>query len=346
MDFNNYKQFLLSNIPTAKEASGGKFVACRCFYCPDGKSRDSRHFYIHIPESNDDPSWYYCHKCHNSGIVTNKTLLSWGIYDNNIGQELIYHNKKCARSTKNSRYYNYTSLNIRNIINDSELSRIKLDYINNRIGQNFTLQELSDLKICLNLLDLLNGNNIQTFTRDPRIVEQLNANFLGFLSIDNMFVNMRRLCDEGLVLNNIDKRYVNYKIMDKFDTSNRFYTVPTSIDLNYPERLKIHIAEGPFDILSIYTNLRNRERGIYTSIAGSNYLGIIFYFINTFKIPFFELHIYPDNDKSGSNEVMNRIANYIKPLINSPIYIHRNIYPNEKDFGVSPDKIKESVILL
>lgn len=346
MDFNNYKQFLLSNIPTAKEASGGKFVACRCFYCPDGKSRDSRHFYIHIPESNDDPSWYYCHKCHNSGIVTNKTLLSWGIYDNNIGQELIYHNKKCARSTKNSRYYNYTSLNIRNIINDSELSRIKLDYINNRIGQNFTLQDLSDLKICLNLLDLLNGNNIQTFTRDPRIVEQLNANFLGFLSIDNMFVNMRRLCDEGLVLNNIDKRYVNYKIMDKFDTSNRFYTVPTSIDLNYPERLKIHIAEGPFDILSIYTNLRNRERGIYTSIAGSNYLGIIFYFINTFKIPFFELHIYPDNDKSGSNEIMNKIAGYVKPLINSPIYIHRNIYPNEKDFGVSPDKIKESVILL
>ena len=118
MDFNDYKQFLLSNIPTAKEASGGKFIACRCFYCPDGKSRDSRHFYIHIPESNDDPSWYYCHKCHNSGIVDNKTLLSWGIYDNNIGQQLIYHNKKCAKSVKNHKYYNYSSLNINNIVYD------------------------------------------------------------------------------------------------------------------------------------------------------------------------------------------------------------------------------------
>ena len=343
MDFSNYKEFLLSNIPTAKEASGGKFVACRCFYCPDGKSRDSRHFYIHIPESNDDPSWYYCHKCHNRGLVTNKTLLEWGLYDNNVAQELIYHNQKCQRSKKNTKYYNYTTLNIRNTISDSEMSRIKLEYINNRLGQNFNLQDLSDLKICLNIFDILNANRIQTFTRDPRVVEQLNANFLGFLSIDNMFVNMRRLCDEGLVINTIDKRYVNYKIVDNFDTSNRFYTIPSQIDLMSPQRVKIHIAEGPFDILSIYTNLRNREPGIYTSIAGSNYLGITFYMLNTFKIPYFELHYYPDNDESGSNEVMQRIVNYIRPF-NCPIYIHRNLYPGEKDFGVSIDKIKESII--
>jgi len=343
MDSKNYKDFLLSSIPTAREASGGKFISCRCFYCPDGKHKDSRHFYIHIPQSNDDPSWYYCHKCHNSGIVTNKTLLEWGIYDNSIGQDLIYHNNKCARVTKNNRYYNQTKLNIFLRNNDSELSRIKLDYINNRLGQNFTLDDLSQLKICLNLIDLLNDNNIQTFTRDPRVVEQLNANFLGFLSIDNMFVNMRRLCNEGLVIDTIDKRYVNYKIIDKFDTSNRFYTIPTSVNLCNSQRVKIHIAEGPFDILSIYTNLRNREPGIYTSIAGSNYMGITLYILNTFKIPYFELHYYPDNDDSGSNQVMNRVINYMRPF-NCPIYIHRNLYPGEKDFGVSLDRIKESII--
>ena len=345
MDSNKYKEFLLSNIPTAKEASGGKFVACRCFYCPDGKSSSSRHFYIHIPESDDDPSWYYCHKCHNRNIVTNKTLLEWGIYDNEIGQELIYHNRKCSKSKKNIKYYNYTSVNIRNIINDSEITRFKLDYINNRLGTNFNLQELSDLKICLNLLDVLNGNYIQTFTRDPRVVEQLNINFLGFLSIDNTSINMRRLCDEGMVIDSIDKRYINYKIVDNFDTSNRFYTIPTTIDLNNPCRLKIHIAEGPFDILSIYTNLRNKDPGIYTSIAGSNYLGITFYILNTFKIPYFELHYYPDNDKSGSNEIMEDVVKYVKPF-NNPIYIHRNLHPGEKDFGVSLDKIRESIILM
>lgn len=345
MDINNYREFLLSNIPTARSASGGKFVACRCFYCPDGKSKDTRHFYIHIPESNDDPSWYYCHKCHNTGIITNKTLLEWGVYDNNIGQELINHNKKCSRLTKNSKYYNQTVLNIKNIINDSDMTRVKLDYINNRLGQNFSIKDLSELKICLNLLDLLNGNYIDKFTRDPRVVEQLNANFLGFISIDNSFVNMRRLCDEGLVIKSIDNRYVNYKIYDKFDTSNRFYTIPTKVNLCNPERVKIHIAEGPFDILSIYTNLRNREPGIYTSIAGSNYLGITFYMLNTFKVPYFELHYYPDNDESGSKEVMDKMVHYLKPF-NCPIYIHRNMYEGQKDFGVDLNHIKESVILM
>ena len=345
MDINNYREFLLSNIPTARSASGGKFVACRCFYCPDGKSKDTRHFYIHIPESNDDPSWYYCHKCHNTGIITNKTLLEWGVYDNNIGQELINHNKKCSRLTKNSKYYNQIVLNIKNIINDSDMTRVKLDYINNRLGQNFSIKDLSELKICLNLLDLLNGNYIDKFTRDPRVVEQLNANFLGFISIDNSFVNMRRLCDEGLVIKSIDNRYVNYKIYDKFDTSNRFYTIPTKVNLCNPERVKIHIAEGPFDILSIYTNLRNREPGIYTSIAGSNYLGITFYMLNTFKVPYFELHYYPDNDESGSKEVMDKMVHYLKPF-NCPIYIHRNMYEGQKDFGVDLNHITESVILM
>lgn len=343
MNFDNYREFLLSNIPTAKNASGNKFIACRCFYCPDGKSHDSRHFYIYIPQNDDEPSWYYCHKCHNSGIVTNRTLLEWGIYNNDIGEDLIYHNRKCSKLTKNNRYYNQTKLNINNIIIDSDLSRIKLDYMNNRLGQNFTLEDLSNLKVCLNIYDLLNGNHIETLTRNPKIVEQLNYNFLGFLSIDNMFVNMRRLCDEGLVMESIDKRYINYKIIDKFDTSNRFYTIPTTVNLNNPNRLKIHIAEGPFDILSVYTNLRNREPGIYTCIAGSNYLGISFYMINTFKLPYFELHYYPDNDEYGSNEVMRRIAYYMKPF-GCPIYIHRNMYPGEKDFGVSLDRIKESII--
>lgn len=343
MNSDKYREFLLSNIPTARDASGRKFVACRCFYCPDGKSRDTRHFYIKIPETNDEPSWYYCHKCHNSGVVTNKTLLEWGIYDNDIGEEIILHNKKCSRVTKNAKYYDQTKLNIKNNIIDSDLTRIKLDYVNNRLGQNFTLQDLSELKVCLNLYDLLNTNYIDKLTRDPRVVEQLSNNFMGFLSIDNVFLNMRRLCDEGQVIKTIDNRYVNYKIYDKFDTSNRFYTVPTRVDINNPERVKIHIAEGPFDILSIYTNLRNRERGIYTSIAGSNYLGTTFYFLNTFKLPYGELHYYPDNDDSGSNEVMQRIVHYVKP-IGFPIYIHRNLYPGEKDFGVSPDKIKESII--
>ena len=31
---------------------------------------------------------------------------------------------------------------------------------------------------------------------------------------------------------------------------------------------------------------------------------------------------------------------------NIPFYIHRNLYPNEKDFGVTPDRIHESIYQL
>ena len=40
---------------------------------------------------------------------------------------------------------------------------------------------------------------------------------------------------------------------------------------------------------------------------------------------------------------MEKIVNVVKPFC-CPIYIHRNLYPGEKDFGVSMDKIREAVI--
>ena len=59
-------------------------------------------------------------------------------------------------------------------------------------------------------------------------------------------------------------------------------------------------------------------------------------------MPYTEIHLYPDNDKYGSMDNMNRIANFIRPL-QIPLYIHRNLYEGEKDFGVSKDKIIEQV---
>ena len=346
MDIKNYKNFLMSVIPSAKSASGGKFINCRCFNCPDSADPSHRHMYIKIPEDNSEPSWYYCHLCHCSGIITHKTLIQWNIYNEEIAIELLEHNKKCSRSKKNIKYYDRSIYKINNTVTtDNEISSIKLNYINNRLGINLSYKDLRDLKIILNIYDVLQENHINQLTRDKSIVDQLNANFLGFLSIDNAFCNMRRLCDKGLVYESIDKRYINYKIFDKFDTSERFYTIPTKINLNSSSRIKLHIAEGPFDILSIYKNIRHEEPGIYTSIAGSNYIGQIMYFLETFMLPYVEIHLYPDNDQYGSMKAMEKINRTIA-IFNMPLYIHRNMYPGEKDFGVSPNKITEQIIQL
>jgi hypothetical protein len=343
MNVDQYRDFLLSRIPTASIASGGRVINCKCFYCPDSRDPKTKHFYISMPQSDDEPSLYYCHKCHCSGMVTYKKLIEWNIYDDGIANQLIDQNSKASRITKYAKWSNNIHYNLNHqYTTENEISAYKLNYINNRIGTNYSYKDLRDLKIILNLKDLLNENRINIITRNQNIVDQLDINFLGFLSIDNAFLNMRRICDEGLVYKSIDKRYINYKIFDKNDTSERFYTIPTRVNLLTPNRTKIHVAEGPFDILSIYENLRHREEGIYTSIAGSNYIGIASYFLEMYRIPYVEFHYYPDNDKFGSNYNMKKVADYLK-YMNIPIYVHRNLSPGEKDFGVHPSRIKEYI---
>lgn len=335
----DYTQFLLSTIPTAKVASGGREVKCRCFYCPDSKDPKHSHFYISIPEGGQ-PSKYYCQKCGSRGFVTHNTLLDWGVWDDQVALELIEYNKTVKIQSSNNRLKIYRLIN--QLPRDNDISKFKLGYINSRLGTNYTYDDLVNLKIVLNLGDLLNSNHIEKLTRTNNIVDQLDINFLGFISIDNAFVNMRRLCDEGLVYKGIDKRYINYDIFSKDDTSQRFYTIPTQVDI-FQIPIKIHIAEGPFDILSIYENVRHREPGVYTSIGGSNYMGVIMYMIETLKLPCVEVHIYPDNDNIGNNRKMMFIYKHLKDL-NINMYMHRNTYPGEKDFGVSPDHIQEQIV--
>ena len=116
-------------------------------------------------------------------------------------------------------------------------------------------------------------------------------------------------------------------------------TIPANIDVADPRPVRLHVAEGPFDILSIYLNLRrNTERDVATAVGGSGYKGVIRYFISLLKIPNLEIHVYPDNDQR--RETIVDIASYIAPF-HFPFYIHRNVHGKEKDFGVPASQIKE-----
>ena len=64
--------------------------------------------------------------------------------------------------------------------------------------------------------------------------------------------------------------------------------------------------------------------------------------IETIKLPWVEIHIYPDNDNIGSVNKMKYIHRILSNL-NIPIYIHRNVYQDEKDFGVHPSHIEERI---
>lgn len=337
------KQHLLQ-LPYSKQAGGGKFVIVRCPICGDSQIHyDSSHMYIYLG-NEEEITWCYCHLCHIYMVVDSNFLMNeLGIFDIDLGIKLNNFNKKAMALSINNKFNDKSIYYLNNYIEDCELSRLKLNYINNRIGSSFNYDDLKKLKITLNLYDLFKVNTIKELTRDERIVEALNRNFIGFISKDNAFLTMRKV-SKAQLHDSINKRYVNYSIYGKFNNNERFYVIPTNIDLNNYNRIRINIAEGAFDILSIYHNLnQNRPHTINSAICGSGYLNMIKYFLLTMKLYNSEFHIYKDNDQD--DKLMYLIANLLSPY-NIPLYIHNNISPNEKDYGVTIDRIKDNIIRL
>ena len=299
--------------------------------------------YIHIPQDKDDAPTFHCFKCQTSGLITSKTLIEWGVYNPEIGNET---DKIIKNASKNNKFKGYNSIRypFYNCVYNTDLAYKKLEYIKNRIGIELSIEECMRQKIILNLKDVLDYpyNGINQYTRHPNIVQSLNDNFVGFLSLDNNFINLRRICEEGILYKGIDKRYVVYNIHNKIENTEKMYIMPITLNLTKPEKVQIHIAEGPFDILSIKYNLRRNEEGIFAAITGSGYLGFIIHLIINYEIFFFDLHVYPDNDELGSDNMMNKIKDFIKPY-GADLYIHRNTMIGEKDFGVPINKIKETI---
>ena len=342
LDSNTYIEFLTSHIkPFAYPVAGRKEVNCRCFYCADSSNMRKGHFYISVPKE-DEPSYFYCQKCHAQGIVTNDKLIEWGIFNSQMGVEITRYNAKVLSLTKNKKFANNAIYNIRNsIITEDKLSLYKLKYINDRLGINLTLRDCINDKIVLNLKDLIGENRLE-MTRHPNIVDQLDANFLGFLSFDNAFVNMRKVIDKD-VYHTIDKRYINYNVFDKYDNTLKFYVLPTEIDLYNPVPVRLHLAEGPFDILSVKYNVvgDNSDRDIFVAVGGSSYKGCIRHFITNMGLYNLEIHMYMDNDQSMKQ--VYDIANLLQ-YFNIPLFIHNNSFPNEKDYGVPKERIIDNII--
>lgn len=343
MNEEQYKWFLKNHIkPWARLVSGGREINCRCFYCRDSDDERHGHFYINVDLSGNKPSLYNCFKCHAKGVVTPNKLLEWGLFDQDLSIDLARYNKKIMNLSQNMKYNDKAKYYLNNYnIKDDSLSLLKLNYINNRLGTNLTFQDCIEKKILLNLSDLLATNNVK-LTRHQNIVEQLDKNFLGFISYDNAFINMRNL-DIGEVYITIAKRYVNYNIFDKYDNTCKFYVIPNQINPLSIEPIKIHIAEGPFDILSILYNMNDGIMGnnIYAAATGSGYESLLRFLLLNLQLINVEVHLYPDAD-IPDYKITRIKKNLFLDKVN--FYIHRNTYPGEKDFGVRKEKIKETII--
>ena len=329
------KQFLLANVRNAKLASGGREIVGRCHMCLDSPDPNKTHLYISLGD-NTKPPMFHCFLCQESGLVDGKFLRSLNIYDPNLISDVNSEISKMSRQVGNQIYNNtVVQLNHYCNYNKDELTATKLSYVNNRLGLSLSYKDLNNLKIVLNISDLLRINRITQYTRYPNIMEELDNNFIGFLSADNCYLNMRNL-NLFQESENVKMRYINYNIFGKADNSARYYIIPTEVDLTSPEPINIHIAEGPFDILSIALNVNNGiGNNIYMAIGGKAYLNAIKYFIEKLGLINVIINIYIDND-IDTRSIYN-IINYLSPF-RITFRVFRNGFEGEKDFGVPFDK--------
>ena len=340
----NFINMIKSVYPAAKIAAGGSELVVRCMLCGDSKNLRHAHMYLKVPMSNSEISLYHCKKCNSQGIVDDEFLRKLGCYDPNVLVAVAKHN---AEVFKLPQYKQMKAVDIYPLrypqIEDNKFNRLKLKYINERIGSNFNYNDLIRLKIFVNLLDVIGLNRLE-LTRVEDICRQLTTHFIGFISYDNSFAIMRRVFNNNLI-KNINLRYVNYNIIPKQDDSKRFYIIPTTIDILNPTPVNIHIAEGVFDILSIYYNLNNcnNSQNIYIVSGGKSYYQALEFILKETGLINYIIHLYPDNDVN--NYELNRLIKFRINKLPTTIIVHRNVYKGEKDYGVPKSHIKDSVIV-
>lgn len=306
-------------------------VSVVCPICGEGNKRhDHSHCYIG-PYKDNPPLVYHCFIGECSGVVTPMFLRDMGIYDLELETILNTFNRSYSNMDKASRKIYRIKKVKENLvipkIQDNPDNQYKLRYMQARLGVKFTYENLEGLKVIFSLRDFLEQNNISPNMKYKGYNRTINNDYIGFLDTLNNYIVFRNTKD------NKNLRYVKYDLFDLLDTSSIIYAVPgTQSDL-FADTVNLNIAEGPFDALGVFCNVKkfNRENNIYAACCGSGYLRAIKYFIKLGFIGNLIVNIYSDADKPVKYYKHTRVFDEIQPWVKDI-----RIYYNEKgkDYGV------------
>lgn len=339
----------LKTLPICKPSSNMRNWAVRCPYCGDSLKSDHGHFSILIDLQSDAPMLYRCFKCNESGILTPQVLEDLNLgYDQALNRDLNVLNKLSSNSS-------FFKDRIKNFITpvpiDSSRNWRKLYYINNRLGTNITFADCANYKIVLTFSEFLQINHIPIDTPDEmgsilksNTVRTLDENYIGFVSANNNKITFRDISPEG---SGYFGRY--YKVtLDVLNRSpNTFYSLMSKFDLLYNTPINVYIAEGTFDILSVYLNLKpeTSQNTLFFASCGYSFSTILKYLIYTGVNTDINLHIYSDGDKSDQDHLRLLGKPFYENWLDH-VFIHRNTYEDEKDFGVPLSHIHEYIYQL
>lgn len=339
MDLLDVKNLLISRIkglsvciPNSTETQW----QVRCPYCRDSRDPRHGHFSILINRNSDDCILYRCFKCNESGLFTSETADALGLGFTSEEDAAI---DKLNHPSGKSSYFRSKpkKFDIPPIVNPAAVQS-KLGYLKMRLGVDFDGPLIQQCRIVLSLVDFINANHINPSTLDWKTVQNLENNYVGFLSANNNKITFRRIRDDGGL------RYFKWTIDPLNSTPNNFYSaMARQVDLLDPNPITICMAEGTFDILGVMLNLwhLDSQSPLFYGSCGFSFSTIVKFLIYTGIGTNMNIHVYADNDKTDK-EIERMILSGRNGIWVEHLTIHRNTYGGEKDFGVPGSRIIDS----
>lgn len=314
----------------------------RCPFCLDSiKDKSHAHFYI----QNKPPFKYYCQRCNAKGVFNIKLLNMFEISSpdlviavnnsyTNYQKQLAYKYSTNIEFLKNKEY-DYT---VKEIYEDYIH---KINYLRGRIGMdindNNINEVLSKYKVILNLSDFIENNKLDMrerfkYDNQKQQLAMLDEKFIGFMSMDKNFISFRNTIDN-------EPRYTNMRlIIDGTDNNQKIYGISNRLNLASTE-FNVHITEGIFDIMGVYNNLYNevcKENDIFLAANGKSYL-LAMNMLLSMGVTNANINIYSDKDVNiNFYQELKKQSKLVK-LNGATIYYNKAV--NEKDFGVTKDRI-------
>jgi len=242
-------------VPICKPVNGVEY-RIRCPICGDSqKDPTDSHCYIKCSNDPMEPLLYNCFLCNAHGIVNKYFLKKLGLSKD--VQRLALTNR--------SRKIPLTSVSdVSLVIGTPVIASNQVAYIENRLGKGFSFEDYDRFKIVWDfrgIIPYIDSAKVRNTLPNP-------GETITFLSDDKTTLMIRRLtpADE-------DHSWRKLGIMRGMGRA--FYTIKSQIDIFTQESIVINIAEGVFDILSVYKNFYDTKNSAFIAALGSDYISAL-----------------------------------------------------------------------
>lgn len=341
MDLNDVIDKLLDTPYACRK--GDEYVYVRCPICGDSvKHRDKPHCNIWIKPLQ--PLIYHCWICEESGIVDREFLDLLGINDTDITNKVSQYNKAASRTERGKKFTGKSKNKEVYIpkIQDTSISRMKLEYMRNRLGLPFDYNMMEALRVIFSLKDFLVINNLPVNNKFANVLGYLERDYVGFLSSTKDVITFRSISKDAKI------RYVKYFIYEGKVDNNQMYAIPIKgVDI-FNKNMNLNICEGTFDALGVFFHVKkaNLKDNIYCAVCGSAYPKVLQYWLKKGFLSNLIVNIYSDSDKDiyFYKKLIDEYSIWVKEF---HVFYNR-IYDSKgkSDYGVPKEMIDVKEMML